>query len=105
MFFMIKLIVMFLCFGSFIFTGNPWAAVAVFILGMTLDEVVAPPPTPQQIQLDQERWQRHKVQCRQRLTKLPPSRASSFERRTTMNPPRDTTPFPLTQPRKSLFSF
>ena len=46
---MIKLIVMFLCFGSFIFTGNPWAAVAVFLLGMTMDEakkaVVAPKAT------------------------------------------------------------
>ena len=96
-----KLIVMFLCFGSFLFTGNPWAAVAVFVLGMSMDEAkkaVAAPSQPEQTGAQKEHWQRN-------FGHNAVVDYSSFERRTTLNPPRDTTPFPLEQPRKSFFSF
>jgi hypothetical protein len=45
---MIKLMLGLVCFGSFLCTGNPWAAAAVIVLGWTGDEIrkAAAAPTP-----------------------------------------------------------
>ena len=39
-----KTIAMLLLFGSFMITGNPWAAIAVILLGVLPEEKAAPKP-------------------------------------------------------------